>query len=91
MKRFMAATAIGLAFGSGTGSADAATLGPQRTGETETYRLTSTETSSMKLQRNIAAAPLAPKTYCSRSNCPRSISSARNVMGCCFCVFTNGC
>lgn len=46
MKRLMAATAIGLAFGSGGARADAATLGPQRTGETETYRLTSTETSA---------------------------------------------
>jgi hypothetical protein len=46
MKRLMAATAIGLAVGGGTTRADAATLGPQRTGETETYRLTSTETSA---------------------------------------------
>jgi len=46
MKRLMAATAIGLAFGGASGSANAATLGPQRTGETETYRLTSTETSA---------------------------------------------
>lgn len=46
MKRLMAATAIGLAFGGGSARADAATLGPQRTGETETYRLTSTETSA---------------------------------------------
>jgi len=45
MRHLMAATAIGLTFGSGS-AAGAATLGPRLAGETETYRLTSTETSA---------------------------------------------